>query len=264
MKSMQRDVSSIHARDIVPLILQSYDSLEVSDEAVRDALIYFRNWTFEMHDRDVATSIFHAFITAAIRRTFGDELGPEAFAVFDSLATPPLVALTHALLNGSSPWFDRLDTDEIEGREEIIRQSLEEGIQFLRRERGEDIKEWTWGSIHQAQFQHLFAAHSLLRPIFCPGPFPTSGSHSTVNNGYYRTDRPFDNVVGPSMRFVVDLSDSTGFDSVLPPGQSGHVFHQHYDDQITLWLNGETKRILMVQEELRQTDHDRLILRPQE
>ncbi|MBE0557293.1 MAG: penicillin acylase family protein, partial [Proteobacteria bacterium] len=34
MKAIQRDVASVHARDLVPVILQSYDSLKVSDPAV--------------------------------------------------------------------------------------------------------------------------------------------------------------------------------------------------------------------------------------
>ena len=264
MKTFQRDVGSEHARELVPVILRAYDSVQVSDQLMRDALTYFRNWTFEMHERDVTTSIFHAFLMSAIGGTFRDELGDETFALFDSLATPPLIAVTHALLSDSSAWFDRVDTDVVEGRDDIVRSSLEEALQMLRRARGDDIKEWTWGSLHQAQFQHLFSANSLLRPIFSPGPFPTSGSHSTINNGYYRVDQPFANVVGPAMRLVVDLSDSTGFESVLPPGQSGHVFHPQHEDQITLWLNGGTKRVLMQTADIRRAGYDRLVLRPRQ
>lgn len=261
MKALQRDVGSVHARDLVPVILHAYDSIQVSDQTVRDALTYFRNWNFEMHEGDVATSIFHAFLMSAIGNTFRDELGPQTFAIFDSLATPPLVALTHAMLTDFSPWFDRVDTEKIEDRGDIIRSSLEEGLRMLRRGGGDDIKEWTWGSLHQAQFEHLFSSNPLLRPIFSPGPFPTGGSHSTVNNGYYRVDRPFANIVGPAMRLVVDLADSTGFESVLPPGQSGHVFHPQHDDQVSLWLNGGTKRVLMQPQEIRGAGYDRLVLR---
>jgi penicillin G amidase len=264
MRAMQRDVASVHARDLVPIILASYDGVDVSDRTLRDALTYFRNWTFEMNDRDVATSIFHAFITAAIRNTFSDELGPEAFRLFDSLATPPLLALTNAMHDSLSPWFDRIDTREVETRAEIVRMSLEEGLRFLKAERGDDIKAWTWGSFHQAEFAHLFASSPVLRPIFCPGPFPTGGSHSTVNNGYYRVDEPFANVVGPSMRMIVDLADSTGYESALPPGQSGHVFHKQYDDQVTLWLNAGTKHTLMLEKDVRRAGYDRLTLRPRQ
>jgi len=264
MKAIQRDVLSIQARDLIPVILAAFDSVEVSDPTVRDCLTYFRNWTYEMHDRDVATSIFHAFVSAAIRNTFSDELGDVAFQLFDTLATPPLLALTHAMRDPHSPWFDRVDTEPIEGRDEIIRMSLDQGVKFLTQARGEDIKEWTWGSLHQAEFQHLFGSNALLRSMFSPGPFPTGGSHSTVNNGYYRLDKPYANEVGPAMRMVFDLGDSTGYESVLPPGQSGHVFHDQYDDQITLWLNVGTKRTLLLESDVRAAGYQRLILRPRE
>ena len=133
---------------------------------------------------------------------------------------------------------------------------------FLKNARGDDIKEWTWGSLHQAEFQHLFGENALLRPIFNEGPFATAGSHSTVNNGYYRLDQPFVNDVGPAMRMVFDMADSTGYDSVLPPGQSGQVFHQHYDDQMTLWLTAGTKRTLLLEQDIRRAGYHRLTLQP--
>ncbi len=262
MKSMQRDVSSVHARELVPVILAAYDSIQVSDPLVRDCLTYFRNWTYEMHERDVATSVFHAFLSAVVRNTFSDELGSEAFRLYDTLATPPLLAITKALQSPNSVWFDRVGTEPIEGRDEIIRMSLEEAVRYLKGVRGDDIKEWTWGSIHQAEFRHLFGENTLLRPIFDPGPFPTPGSHSTLNNGYYRLDQPFENDVGPAMRMVFDMADSTGYDSVLPPGQSGQVFHQHYDDQVTLWLTGGTKRTLLLEGAIRRAGYRRLLLAP--
>ena len=262
MKSIQRDVLSVHARDLVPLIVAAFDSIEVSDPSLKDCLTYFRNWTYDMHERDVATSIFHAFITAAIRNTFSDELGGEAFRLYDTLATPPLLAITKALHDSSSVWFDRIDTAPVEGRDDIIRTSLKDAVRFLKNVRGDDIKEWTWGSLHQAEFQHLFGENALLRPIFNEGPFPTAGSHSTVNNGYYRLDQPFVNDVGPAMRMVFDMADSTGYDSVLPPGQSGQVFHQHYDDQVTLWLTAGTKRILLLEQDIRRAGYHRLTLQP--
>jgi penicillin amidase len=66
------------------------------------------------------------------------------------------------------------------------------------------------------------------------------------------------------MRMVFDLGDSTGYESVLPPGQSGHVFHDQYDDQITLWLNVGTKRTLLLESDVRAAGYQRLILRPRE
>jgi len=64
------------------------------------------------------------------------------------------------------------------------------------------------------------------------------------------------------MRQVFDLADINDTRSVLPPGQSGQVFSNHYKDQVTLWLNGVYKTRPMQQSIIESTCRDVLILRP--
>jgi len=260
---MQMDVLSVHARDLVPIILEAFRDREIDNKNVRDALTYLSNWDFRMKSDDVATSVFQAFFVSALHNVFEDELGPRIMALYDTLATMPLRSLTEVLKSPGAAWFDDVTTDIKESRDDIVRKSLTDAVQFLYSELGGELKEWRWGRLHKVEFVHPFGSQSLLRPIFNVGPFETDGSHSTINCGYYRLDRPFENHVGPSMRLVVDLADSESFRSVLPPGQSGHVFHQHYDDQMTLWLNGATHRVLHSIARVEAAGYDRLILRPE-
>jgi penicillin amidase len=57
-------------------------------------------------------------------------------------------------------------------------------------------------------------------------------------SGEYSITAPYDVTVGSSYRQIFDLADSSSYRSVLPSGQSGQVFHPHYEDQTSLWLYG--------------------------
>jgi len=70
--------------------------------------------------------------------------------------------------------------------------------------------------------------------------------------------------VGASARQVFDLSDPNNTRSVLPPGQSGQVFHRNYDDQVPVWLNGSYRIIPMDEADVNRQARLVLMLRPGE
>jgi penicillin amidase len=86
------------------------------------------------------------------------------------------------------------------------------------------------------------------------GPFEIGGDGTTIFNTEYPfaesieeyamfRHSEFDNVLGPSMRFIFDFSAPDEFYLILPTGQSGNVLSDHYRDQNTLWLNGNYMKI---------------------
>jgi penicillin amidase len=262
MQKLQLDVVSPQARELVPIIRKAYEGHEPENADVQTSLLYFKNWDFGMKADDVATTLFQAFLVRMVDNTFRDEMGPQLLALYDTLATTPLAALTKLMKKGYSPWFDNVYTQQIESRDDIIRQSLVEALSDLRTKHGGEIKEWRWGSFHQAEFPHVFSSDELLRRLFTVGPFPVGGSHSTVNKGDFPLLQGFGNWVGPSTRQVYDLSDPENDRAVTPPGQSGQVFQRHYDDQMPLWLSGAYRRRAMDKKTVEQSGYDLLILRP--
>jgi penicillin amidase len=215
-----------------------------------------------MGKNDVATTLFQSFLVRMVQNTFEDEMGPQLLAVYDTLATVPLAAITKLMKKGSSAWFDDVRTPQVETMDDIIRRSVDDGLRDLKSRFGGEIKEMRWGTVHQVEFPHVFGSHDLLRRIFNIGPFPIGGSHSTVDKAEFRLGQPFLNDVGPSTRQIFDLSDRNNTHSVTPPGQSGQVFQTHYDDQIQLWLNGGYRTQLMDRSAIEKSGYDRLVLRP--
>lgn len=102
----------------------------------------------------------------------------------------------------------------------------------------------------------------MLKPVFNRGPFPTGGSHSTLNKGDYPLGSSFTHFVGPSTRQIFDLSDVDNGRSVTPAGQSGQVFQEHYDDQLQLWLAGGYRHGVMSRSKIENSKYDHLILKP--
>jgi penicillin G amidase len=263
MQHLQLDLVSVQARQLVPVILKAFDSVDVRNEDVKMALTYFRTWNFEMTKNDVATTLFEDFFLKTIHNTFDDEFGSQLIGLYDTLASVPMTVMTELLEKDSSAWFDNIATPEVETKNDIIRKSLEDAVNDLKGLLGGELKEWQWGRLHKIEFRHIFSANKLLGPIFDIGPFAVGGSHATIWKGDFSLSHPFANTVGPSTRQVFDLSDMNNTRAVTPPGESGQVFSAHYSDQVQLWLLGEYRRMPMQRDVIEQTCRDVLTLEPE-
>ncbi len=262
IQRLQLDLLSTQARELVPYILHAYDSITVADPDVKVMLEYYRNWTYEMHKEDVSTALFQATATKMVFNTFHDKMGDRLYSLYDTLASTPLSALSYLIKNPDSEWFDDLKTPERETRDDCIRKSVSDAISDLKARLGGELKEWQWGRLHTVTFNHIFGANKLLAGFFNIGPFSVGGSHATVNVGQYFLNHPYKSAVGPSMRQIFDLADINNTRTVLPPGQSGQVFSEHYKDQVMLWLNGSYKIRPMQASVVESTCRDVLILEP--
>ena len=261
---IQLDLFSPQARTLVPHILLAYRGIEPEREDIKTALNYFRNWNYVMREEDVSTTLFESFLLRIMHNTFADELGPAVSSLYDTLGSKPLVAITGLFEQDSSAWFDDIRTEPVETKNMMIRKSLGEALEGLQLRFGGELKEWRWGDIHQVEFRHVFGQNSLLRGQFNVGPFPVGGSHSTVWKGDFWIRDPFGNHLGPSARMIFDLTDVNNTRTVVPPGQSGHVYHRDYDNQAALWRNGAYKVEPMDRVSLENMETTLLILRPAE
>jgi penicillin G amidase len=245
---MQNDYISVHAREVVPYLLQAFDGIAIDDEDVSRSLSYFRNWDYYFGPEDVPTAIFNVFWLKFIENTFKPRMGEELFYEYVGLSNIPLRALTALLDSPTSEWFENPHTPQRENRDYVIRKSLNDAISFLRENLGEDIRTWHWGSIHTITFEHTFGQRSPMEKIVNIGPYPVGGAGTTVNSGEFFLFDPYKNILGPSMRIIVDLANPAVAHTVIPTGQSGQPLHRHYKDQTQLWLDGRYKTTSMNRE----------------
>jgi penicillin amidase len=92
-----------------------------------------------------------------------------------------------------------------------------------------DDEEWeTYGDWNRVRFAHPFDEPFLNYP-----QHPTAGSAGTVRNFHSEAS------TGASWRMVATFDGDSR--AVLPGGNSGDYFSEHYDDQLSLWVDGEYK-----------------------
>ncbi|MBI4809937.1 MAG: penicillin acylase family protein, partial [Ignavibacteriales bacterium] len=243
-------------------ILQVYNADSTSDPPVAAALVYLRNWNFRCTPTDIASTIVNKYFVKLIHNIYEDELGKDVFHDFIYSLAPVYRVTIHLLQSESSSWFDDVKTDTMETKEMIIRKSFLEAIDELQTTFGNEMKTWQWGKIHQVLFEHPLGRYKPLDKVFNVGPFPVGGSEQTINKGAFKLTDPFFLFASPSMRQVVDMAKPTSSYAVITLGQSGQPLHEHYDDQVSLWLNGGYRETTIDWTEIKNQKWKHLILKP--
>jgi penicillin amidase len=257
---LQNDTYSMSAAEIVPYVFAAFsDTTQIGTDEGR-MLEYLRNWHFYFARDDIATAIYQNFLVRLLANTYKDEMGEELYHDWVILANVPFRVTTRLLQEGTSPWFDDIHTTGyIETRDDIVRKSLREAGELLKQRFGNDTKLWRWGDLHTVTLRHPFGMMKPLDRIFNIGPFPMAGGSTSLISGEYSFNDPFAVMVGPSFRHVFDMANEREVRAILPSGQSGQVFHPHYDDQTRLWLNGGYR---IARRDGRGTHREVLVLEP--
>jgi penicillin amidase len=144
-------------------------------------------------------------------------------------------------------WWDRSDTPEREGRDDILRLALARGWALVAApERlGPDTTIWRWDHFRTARIPHL---------AFIPG-LGLNGLSVTGGNGTLSPLGAGGNH-GPSWRMVVEMSHHPVAFTTYPGGQSGNPASARYDERVEQWRTGglDSARIPRTPEELAMTD----------
>lgn len=241
----QIDKFSHQAREFTPYLLAvlADSTFDLPDrERIQE---YFRSWHFMFAVDDIATTIFQQWFVCLTRNIYGDELGEDIFHDYVVLTNLSLRATTRLFHDSTSAWFDDVRTESVETRDHIVRTSLREAVANLHARLGSDTRRWRWGDIHTVTLQHPFGLRKPLDRIFNIGPYPVGGASTALISGEYSLNAPFAVTIAPSFRQIWDLGATGEGRTVLPSGQSGQVFHVHYDDQTSLWLQGTLKAARM-------------------
>jgi penicillin amidase len=189
-------------------------------------------------EEDAAGAVGFGFVwKQMVEEVFGDE--------FPEQAWPPAglgtfqTAVYYLLSEPQNPvWDDKASIGVVEDRDDILGRSLVRGLLAAREEQGDRPERWKWGEVHQIEFRNSTLGESgigLIESIFNRGPFPLAGSSATVNVAHWSINDPFRVRSIASQRAIYDPANPSNSLFIHPTGQSGHPFHQHYDDFIRPW-----------------------------
>jgi penicillin amidase len=220
--------------------------------AVARTLNYLENWDYTYSGKSAAAGIFDMFFLTLAHTVLEDDMGPVLFSLFTDLENIPVRSM-HEILRQDSLFFDHRNTPEVETKEQVILKSLETAVAELDKRFGKEPYQWQWDNVHTVTLSPLVfgkaaedpkapaALKLIVRAFFNIGPNASPGHGMTLNNAQYNWDRPFQQVLGPSVRRIIDLSNTGSSHSILPAGQSGNPFSIHYSDQHERWLKAQNR-----------------------
>lgn len=233
MAAIQGDIVSLQAKTLVMHVIAPVIE-ELSGPARRAAERLIR-WDFRMGAGSGEAALYHVFYDRLRSLVFSsrlNEVAPELYRGYFSLLHLGVNPVDGILKEGNPTWLP-------EGRGVVVRRALEEAVVFLEGELGAEA-DWAWGKLHRFTLRHPLGGSRLLNRIIQldRGPFPHPGDGMTVNVAAYLLSHPFEPVVGPAYRQIVDLGHREGSRWIIPGGSSGDPHSPHYSDQLTDWRYG--------------------------
>jgi len=239
---MQADTYSLHAKALVPLLVQH--ARPQSDPDTR-ALEVLKRWNFDTTAGSAAAAIFQAWFHQLAPAIAGDKLGPIVLDNYQGRFTFVTRFVINTLNANDAAWCDNAKTPARETCDDAVTRALHEAVVDLTRQMGGDMNRWRWDTVHRAVFPHAgLDAVAALRPILSR-TVPVGGDWATVDVAPAAADRPYEAHTVPGYREVVDLSPANDSRFIVDVGESGHVLSPHYADFLADWKAVRHKKMRM-------------------
>ncbi len=210
--AIQADVKSNFWLQLKPYLLK----VKPLDKNSQLAINILQKWSGDMVMNSAAPTIFSYWISI-----FTDDV-PKILRQQGKTIEP--LYLLHELQNNISP--------------KALQISLALAMETLIKEQGNNLSNWQWGKLHQAEFvANGFGKITLIKSIWNRS-IKSSGGNYTVNVGGYDPDS-FKQTKGATYRQIIDLSNFDQSLYIIPMGQSGNPFSHHYTDLLNKWRDGK-------------------------
>ena len=248
------DVTSNIVVDNIDKLEEALGAVEMTDNE-SEALKILQSWDGHYGKEEVAPTIYTKVIYNFMEDTFADEMG-QSFDDFMKTGGLMKKVIAVQMNKEQSVWWDNIDTDQKESKSDIVQEAYKRAIKQLEEQLSTDVSSWQWQKVSEVEHGHALAAGGdLMRSIFNVGPFVTNGGNEVINNQLFQLNGSgtYKIVAGPSTRRVIDFSDIENSMSILPTGQSGNVFSDHYDDQAQKYVDGDFVKMMLNQEEIQQS-----------
>ncbi len=261
MQYIHGQTYSLPGEALVPYL----SAVEPAGELQAKALELVKGWDLYNEADSVGASIFQTWYWFMVDNTFRDELGVALMDKYRGASNSHMQLMIDLMAQDASPWFDDGNTPEIESRDDIVGRSFSQAVAWLQAKLGEDPSQWQWGQLHTKTFVHNPLGQSgigLLESLFNSDTIPARGDNFTVDAAGYSFGAPFAMGGGVSQRYIADLSDFGNSLAIHTTGQSGHLFHPHREDFISMWQNVEYHPMLYYRDQVEASAEATLTISP--
>ncbi len=246
--SLSRDLQLDYRSDYMIMLNHRILAACDSERYFPKELIYLKNFDGNITAKSSAATILNVAFEKLVGNVFRPVLGEQLFKRYVLISNVP-TRILEGMLNHPEELgelYGVANSDSLLNMK--LAQSLEQALQELRDEFGLHPIDWMWGKIHTLELKHPMSSNSIIRGIYDLGPFPRGGNNTTVNNGEYSLDSPYDMLIGPSMRMIVDMG-KPGMYFSLPGGECGQILSPHYEDFLNDYLKGNLRFFPMAMSE---------------
>jgi penicillin amidase len=224
--AMQADVQSLPAQHFLPAIRAATPTTQEGRKVRHELAI----WDGVMSADRREPLLYAAWLRAAQKRVYADEIGADLFAGrFSSMR----FTFMDSVFNGDAgAWCDNVSTQRVESCAEVVAQALDDVG-------AAPPAEANWGEAHRAIFANpLFSSLPLIGKYYTVEE-PVGGDGSTILAVHFNGAGDFTSDFGPGFRGVYDLADLNRSRFMIAPGQSENIRSPHYRDLAALWAKGE-------------------------
>ncbi len=220
MLKVQTDVYSPFCVFLAHQIIAAYQHLHPSDPSLAAAVEELRRWKGQMEIGQSAP-ILTTLVYLRLRTVLGDKASPGKGRTYQYQMAP--AAIQNILASGAKDWTPDKD--------QMLLDALSAAIQEGSKSQSANVHRWDYGQFHSLEIDNpVDGKIPLIGRYFNIGPVPMSGSSTSV--------KQVNGQLGPSMRFIADLSNWDNSLNNLTAGESGHILSSHYKDQWNAYYYG--------------------------
>ena len=226
--SMQGDIVSLAAKDLLPILALASPSTERG----KQALALLAKWDGATDKDRPEPLIFDAWMRE-MRLILINEKTGLALEEKGGFAA----ATIYSLVKDHPQWCDGIKGPDPDCRGTITR-ALDQALEKLAQRDGADIGKWRWGDEHVSLLRHKFYSHLPLFDRLSDLSVPSSGDYYALDRGGGNPplpDHPFARTHAAGYRGVYDLGNPDQSRFMITTGESGHIFSAHYGDLVPLW-----------------------------
>ncbi|MFA5520647.1 MAG: penicillin acylase family protein [Castellaniella sp.] len=249
--ALQNDTCSLLAREVLAIVR----TLHVEDAAARQGLDLLLGWDACLDVDSAPALLFEYWYRSHLRPALLQ------LALAQHLPMPVIAEAARALRTADLVPDRRVDllllrqpaqylgADGEQRLATLMGTTLAQAMTRLRRRHGDNVRAWRWGSVHTARMVHPLRAllrarldeHLLATPRVARG-----GSGDTVGLTAHGPD--FTQVVGATLRLVIDVGDWDASVAMNAPGQSGRLDSRFASHLLAPWARGESFPLLYSRE----------------
>jgi penicillin amidase len=227
LRTMQADVLSLFARDLVPILVTAPAETPLEKEALER----LSRWDLRETPSSAEGALFTVWYAHLMSGLFDDELGTDLRLQWGHDRPDALLAV---LRDPAGKFCDDVRTPQHESCRDILGRTLRAALAELQSRLGASIADWRLDRLHIARFENLVASDLPLIGSLFTRTRGLGGDPYTVHVNDFSLGRPYETRVFQSYAGEFELPGPSRV--IVALGQSGHPLSSHFDDFLADWM----------------------------